>query len=87
MAYTSFRTLDSRAFTDYVVNDGQIISTDRNYCVELLKAHRLPVVIGGRIYVDGEMTDRTDDVIADLAKYAEFDFTDLPELAFLGKKC
>lgn len=86
MAYSSFRQMDSRTETFYRVKDGHIIASDRNYCLDLFMPHRTPVVIDGRVYCDEEMTDRTDDIVADLSRYSHYNFTDTPELAFLGEK-
>ncbi len=84
MAYTSFRPTDNRTVTSYTVRDGKILASDSNYCVEQLKNSRNPVVKDGRIF-SGE-TDTTCAVILELSEYADYDFTDIIELQFLGKK-
>lgn len=84
MAYTSFRPTDNRTNTGYSVRDGKIIATDSNYCVEQLKNSRNPTVKNGRIF--SAQTDTTCAVVSELLKYSHYDFSDIPELAFLGKK-
>ena len=84
MAHSSFRPTDARTSTSYSVKGYCIIATDRNYCITYLKDHRKPVVLNDRIFNDNQ--DVTDNVIAELNGYADYDFTDIPQLAFLGKK-
>ena len=84
MAYTSFRQTDSRTCTSYMVKGDCITASDRNYCIEFFMENRKPVVFNGRIF-NGEK-DVTEKVIDELSRYAHWDFTDIPQLSFLGKK-
>ena len=84
MAHSSFRPTDARTSTTYSVKGDCIIATDRNYCVSYFKEQRKPVVFNGRIFNNEQ--DVTVNVIAELNEYARYDFTDIPQLAFLGKK-
>ena len=56
----------------------------RWYCVSYLQDQRKPVVFNNRIF--NYEKDVTEKVIEELHTYAYFDFTDIPQLAFLGKK-
>jgi hypothetical protein len=84
MAHSSFRPMDLRTSTGYSVEGDCIIATQRNYCVSYFNEQRKPVVFNGRIF--NNERDVTDDVIAELIGYDSYDFTDIPQLAFLGKK-
>lgn len=84
MAHSSFRPTDARTSTSYSVKGDCIIATDRNYCVSYLNEQRKPVVFNDRIFNNEQ--DVTENVIAELNGYASYDFTDIPQLAFLGKK-
>jgi meiotically up-regulated gene 157 (Mug157) protein len=84
MAHSSFRPTDDRTVTGYSVKGDCIIASDRNYCVSYLQDQRKPVVFNNRIFNSEQ--DVTEKVIQELSGYASFDFTDIPKLAFLGKK-
>jgi hypothetical protein len=84
MAYSSFRPTDSRTSTGYSIKGNCIIATDKNYCIDYFKDHKNPVVFNGKIFnADQDVTEK---VFAELNRYASYDFTDIPQLAFLGKK-
>ena len=84
MSFTSFRKTDSRTSTGYKVEGDCIIASGSNYCVSYFNKQRKPVVFNNRIFNDEN--DVTEKVFAELTEYANYDFTDIAKLAFLGKK-
>lgn len=84
MAYTAFRPTDNRTETSYKVVGDCILASDRNYCLDYFNTQRQPVIFNERIF-NGD-SDVTEKVVAELQRYARYDFTDIPKLAFLGKK-